>query len=136
MASSYPKLLFLSSLKNLTSTINIICASGPLLFAHTQMHTYMGYRAVYIFVGGIVVIVILLEFDLPTYSVTPSAHPIKCPTLCPSPSHLIPLPTSSSTTPCSFPKVRSLSCSITLSAFSYSFSPLSPLFPFTISYIP
>ena len=29
----------------------------------------------------------LLEFNLPTYSITPSAHPIKCPPQCPSPSH-------------------------------------------------
>ena len=65
----------------------------------------------------------LLEFDLPTYSITPIAYPIKCPPQCPSPSHPIPLPTSPSTTPCSFPGVRSLSCSVTLSDFPLIFSP-------------
>ena len=53
-----------------------------------------------------------LEFDLPTYSITPSAHPVRCPPQCPSPSHPVPLATSISTTPCSFPRVRSLSCSV------------------------
>ena len=73
---------------------------------------------------------------LPTHSVTPSAYPVKCPPQCPSPSHAMPPPTSPSTTPCLFPRVRSLSCSVTLSHFSYSFSLLSPIIPFTISYIP
>ena len=80
--------------------------------------------------------IFLLEFDLPTYSITPSAHPIKCPPQCLSPSHPIPLPISPSTTPCSFPRVRSLSCSVTLSDFSGSLSLLSPIIPFTIFYIP
>ena len=57
----------------------------------------------------------LLEFNLPKYSITPSAHPIKCPPQCPSPSHPNPLPTSLSTTPCLFPRVRSLSRFVTLS---------------------
>ena len=30
----------------------------------------------------------LLELDLPTYSITPSAHPVKCPPQCLSPSNL------------------------------------------------
>ena len=63
----------------------------------------------------------LLEFDLPTYSITPSAHPVKCPPQCLSPSHPIPLPTSPSTTPCSFPRVRSLSCSVTSLIFPTHF---------------
>ena len=75
--------------------------------------------------GLIFLVYFLLEFDLPTYSITPSAHPIKCPPQCPSPSHSIPLPTSPSTTTCSFPRVRSLSCSLTLTDISHSFSLLS-----------
>ena len=65
--------------------------------------------------------VFLLEFDLPTYSITPSAHPVKCPLHCPSPSHPNPLPPSLPTTPCSFPRVRSLSCSVSLTDISHSF---------------
>ena len=56
----------------------------------------------------------LLLFNLPTYSITPSAHPTKCPPQCPSPSHPNTTPTSPSTTPCSFPRVRCLSCFVTL----------------------
>ena len=33
--------------------------------------------------------IFLLEFDLPTHSITPSAHPVKCPSQCLSPSHPI-----------------------------------------------
>ena len=55
----------------------------------------------------------LLEFNLPTCSITPSAHPAKCPTQCPSPSHPNTQPTSPSTTSCSFPRVRCLSCFVT-----------------------
>ncbi|CAD7679977.1 unnamed protein product [Nyctereutes procyonoides] len=36
------------------------------------------------------------------------AHPVKCPPPCPSPIHPHPLPSSPSTTPSSFPRVRSL----------------------------
>ncbi|CAD7672606.1 unnamed protein product [Nyctereutes procyonoides] len=36
------------------------------------------------------------------------AHPVKCPPQCPSPIHPHPPPSSSSTTPSSFPRVRSL----------------------------
>ena len=68
---------------------------------------------------------------MPTYSITPGAHPVKCPPQCLSPSHPNPLLTSPSTTPCSFPRV-SPSCSVSLTAISHSFSLLSPLFPFTI----
>ena len=78
----------------------------------------------------------LLVFNLPTYRITPSAHPIKCPSQCLSPSHPHPSPTSPSTPPSSFPRVRSLSCSVSLSDISHSFFLLSPLFPFTIFYIP
>lgn len=45
-------------------------------------------------------------------------------------------PSSSSTTPNSFPRVRSLSCSVSLSEISHAFLLPSPLFPFTIIYIP
>ena len=75
-------------------------------------------------------------FNLPTYRITPSAHPIKCPPQCLSPSHPNRPPTSPSTTLCSFPRVRSLSCFVTLSDISCSFSLLSPLIPFSIFYIP
>ena len=75
-------------------------------------------------------------FNLPTYRITPSAHPVKCPPQCPSPSHPNALPTSLSTTPNSFPRDRSLSCSVSLSDISHSFSLLLPLFPFLIFYIP
>ena len=47
-------------------------------------------------------------FNLPTYRITPSAHPIKCPTQCPSPIHPHLPPSSPSTTPSLFPRVRSL----------------------------
>ena len=47
-------------------------------------------------------------FNLPTYRITPSAHPVKCPPQCPSPIHPHLLPSSPSTTPSSFPRVRSL----------------------------
>ena len=65
-----------------------------------------------------------------------STYPTKCPPQCPSPSHPILPPTSPSATLCSFPRVRSLSRSVTLSDISHSFSLLSPIIPFTISYIP
>ena len=45
-----------------------------------------------------------MEFDLPTYSITPSAHPIQCSPQSLSPSHPTPLPTLLSTTPC-FPEL-------------------------------
>ena len=47
-------------------------------------------------------------FNLPTYRITPSAHPIKCPPQCPSPLHPHTPPASPSTTPSSFPRVSSL----------------------------
>ena len=66
----------------------------------------------FIFSGNIVdlyfVCLFLLNFYLPTYSTTPSAHPIKYPPQGLSPSHPIPPPTSPSATFCSFPRVRSL----------------------------
>ena len=72
----------------------------------------------------------LLEFHLPTYSITPSAHPTKCPPQCPSSSHPNPLLTSPFTTPRSFPRVRCLSCSVTLTdIFTHFLSfPFIPLF--------
>ena len=45
------------------------------------------------FVHYIFYVFFLLEFNLPTYSITPSAHPFRCPPQCPSPSHPIPSPT-------------------------------------------
>ena len=35
-------------------------------------------------------------FNLPTYRITPSAHPVKCPPQCPSPSHPNPSPAPNS----------------------------------------
>ena len=55
---------------------------------------------------GFLNIYILLEFDFPTSSITPSAHPIKCPHQCLSPSHPMSFPTSPSTTPCPFPELE------------------------------
>ena len=75
--------------------------------------------------------IFLLEFNLPTYSIASSAHPIKCPPQCLSPIHPNPLPMSPSTTLVHF-AVRSLSCPVTITDISHSFSLLSPLFPFTI----
>ena len=56
----------------------------------------------------------LLEINLPKFSITRSAIPAKSLPQCPSPSHPNPLPTSPSTTPYSFPRVRCLSCFVTL----------------------
>ena len=77
----------------------------------------------------------LLKFDLPTCSITLSAHPIKCPPQ--GPSHIPPHhpPSSPSITPTSFPWVRSL-CSVSLSDISHTFLLPSLIFPFTITYIP
>ena len=47
----------------------------------------------------------LLEFNLPTYSITPSAHPIKCPFSARHPVTPTPRPTSLYTTPCCFLEV-------------------------------
>ena len=85
---------------------------------------------------GICFLYIFYWSSIYQHSITLTAHPLKCPPQCPSPSHPIPLPTSPSTTPCLFPRVRSLSYSVILSNFSLSFSLLSPIIPFTISYIP
>ena len=71
-------------------------------------------------------------FNLPTYKITPSAHPVKCPPQSLLPSHPLHLPTSPSTTSTSFPRVRSLSYSVSLSDISHSFFLPSTLFPFTI----
>ena len=73
---------------------------------------------------------------LPTYRITPSAHPCKCPPHCLSPSHHHSPLTSPYTSPTSFPRDRNLSCSLSISDISHSFFLLPPLFPFTIFYIP
>ena len=75
-------------------------------------------------------------FNLPAYRITTSAHPVKCPPQCPSPSHPHPLPTSLTLAPCSFPRARILSCSASLSDISHTFLLPSLIFPFTIIYIP
>ena len=67
-------------------------------------------------------------FNLPTYRLTPSAHPVTCPPQCPSPIHLHP-PTSPSTTPSSFPRVRSLHVLSPFLIFPTLFSPF-PFIPF------
>ena len=75
----------------------------------------------------LLLLLLLFKLNLPTYSVTPSAHPIQCPPQCLSPSYPIPPPASPSTTLCSFPRVRSLLWFVSLS----NFSPLSfPPFPY------
>ena len=77
----------------------------------------------------------LLEFNLPTYSITPSAHPTKCPLQCPSPSHPTPRPPPLPLPLVHFPE---LGVSHVLSPsliFSLIFSPF-PLFPFINFYIP
>ena len=71
----------------------------------------------------------LLEFNLPTYSITPSAHPAKCPPHCPSSSD----PNAPPTSPLPLPLVHfpELGVSHVLSPsliFSLIFSP----FPFIL----
>ena len=63
--------------------------------------------------------------------ITPSAYPIRCPPQCPSPRNP---PTSPSATLC-FPELG-VSHVVSLSDFPYSVPLLSPIIPFTISYIP
>ena len=58
---------------------------------------------------------ILFNFNLPTYSITPSPHPIKCPPQCLSPSYPTPSLSSPSATLCLFPRVRNLSWFVFLS---------------------
>ena len=70
------------------------------------------------------------------YSITPSAHPIKCSSQCPSFSYSIPPLTFPSLALCLFPRVRSLSWFLSLFNFSHSVPLLSLIIPFTISYIP
>ena len=77
-----------------------------------------------------------MEFDLPTYSMTPSAPPIKCPPQCPSPSHFTPRPPSLLPPLVHFPE---LGVSHVLSPsliFPTNFFSFPHLFPFTIFYIP
>ena len=57
------------------------------------------------------------------------------PPQCPSPIHPHSPPSSPSTTPSSFPRVRSLPCSVSLSDISHTFLLPSLIFPFTIIYI-
>ena len=77
----------------------------------------------------------LLKFDLPTYSITPNAHPIKCPPQCASPSHPSPYPPPLLLSFVCFPELR-VSWFVILSNFSHSLPLLFPIIPFTISYIP
>uniref|UniRef100_A0A8C0M4P3 U1-type domain-containing protein n=2 Tax=Canis lupus TaxID=9612 RepID=A0A8C0M4P3_CANLF len=101
---------------------NVSCTGADVYAAHIRGAKHQ----------KVFLLLLLLVFNLPTYRITPSAYPIKCPPQCPSPSHPHSSPTSLSTTPCSFPRVRSLSCSVSLSDISTHFFLLSPLFPFTI----
>ena len=78
----------------------ILFLSTWLIFKPWDMYLFSFYSTFYLFFC-----IFLLEFDLPTYSITPSAHLVKCPPQCPSPSHPNPSPTSPSTTPCSFPEL-------------------------------
>ena len=77
----------------------------------------------------------LLEFNLPPYTMTPNAHPIRCPPQCPSPSHPHPPP------PLLRPLVHFPELGVShglwdISDISHLFFFLSPLFRFTIFYIP
>ena len=69
-------------------------------------------------------------FNLPTYRITPSAHRVKCPPQCPSSIHPHLQPSSGSISPSSFPRVRSLSCSVSLSDISHLFFSPFPFIPF------
>ena len=64
------------------------------------------------------------------------AHHIKCPTQRTSSSHPSQPGNSFSSTPCSFPRVRSLSYSVIDNWYFHSFSLHFSLFPFTIFYYP
>ena len=72
------------------------------------------------------------QVSLAGYRITSHQVPPSVPVI----SHPHHLPTSPSTTLSSFSRVRSLSCSVSLSDISHLFFLLSPLLPFTIFYIP
>ena len=62
------------------SLLNRLLALAPLSVFHIAP------RAIFLkfnFLLKIFCTYFLLEFDMPTYSITPSAHPIKCPHRCP-----------------------------------------------------
>ena len=81
-----------------------------------------------------IMMIFLLEFSLPTYSITPI--PSSAPLNDRHPVTPHPHPTSFSSTPCSYSRVRSLSRSVSLSDISHSFFLLSPFFLFTIFICP
>lgn len=74
-------------------------------------------------------------FNLSTYRITPNAHPVKFPPQCPPPVTPIPRPPPLPPLLVRFPE---LGVFYVLSPFdiSHLFFLLSPLFPFTIFYIP
>ena len=80
----------------------------PIDFLQFMFHLMHYSIHFYTFTLDIFLIYFLLVFNLPTYRITPSAHPVKCPPQCPSPIHRHPPLSSPSTTPSSFPRVRSL----------------------------
>ena len=77
----------------------------------------------------------LLKIDLPTYSITPNAHPIKCPPQCASPGYPTPCPPPLLQPFVHFPELE-VSHGLSLSNISHSVPLLSLIIPFTISYIP
>ena len=76
------------------------------IFTHFFSFPFIPFTIFYLFLFCL--INFLLVFNLSTYRITPSAHPIKCPPSVPV-THSPPPPASSpSTTPRLFPRVRSL----------------------------
>ena len=69
---------------------------------HLFIHSFVGLTGIFCNQMDFLKFIFLLEFNLPTYSILPSAHPVKCSPQCLSPSHPNPPPTSLSTTPCSW----------------------------------
>ena len=80
--------------------------------------------------------IFLLVFNLPTYRITPSAHPVKCPPQCLSPSHPHPHPPPLPPPLVRFPELGVFHVLSLFLIFPTYFFLLSPLFPFTIFYIP
>ena len=106
--------------------------SAPILFVPKGYSTFQSW---FIYCDSLSLY--LLEFDLPTYSITPSAHPIKCPPQCLSPSH--PHPPHPPLLLLLLVRFPELGVSHGLSSslqFPHSVSLLSLIVPFTISYIP
>ena len=68
-------------------------------------------------------------FNLPTYRITPSAHPVKCPPQCPSPIHRTPHPPPLPPTLVHFPELRLFMFCLPFWYFPHISSPF-PSIPF------